>query len=251
LAGLVYPYFLFHAFRDEIFIYRQRLTGFRFQGKVFDRSGIGLLVGAIAAVLFAQVPARGTLGRLEIFLALCAISALLTAVTYLVWPRFAVPVRSGLRYASGALLLFAALVTTLKLLRMQGVIVPSFLGFMVVFHYFSWYVFSFEKIGAQPPVPAPPQAAGSPGLLGLLRERRGFLKTVVLMNLLSFAGAGGYYLLHLSRAMAIIFDLKFFMYVLVFHVTTSFVPKSSRNIVRSQVNPVSDAAPKELVTAGF
>jgi hypothetical protein len=226
LSGIVYPYFIFHAFRDEIAIYRQRLNGFRFQSKVFDRSGLGLLLGATLAILFGQLPARGANGRLQVFLGLCLLSGLLIGWTYLGWPRRWERSRAGFRYASWALLSFALLVTAMKWLRMHGVISPSFLGFLVVFHYFSWYVFSFQKMRAAPPANAMTlQATGFAEWLQPLRERSGFLKAVVVMNAISLAGAYAYYIAHLSPAMRIAFDLKFFMYVLVFHVTTSFLPR--------------------------
>lgn len=82
LAGIVYRYFIFHAFRDEIFIFHQRLTGFRFAGPVFDGNGIALLICTVAAVLFGQIPAPGAAGRLHVFLGQCFLAGFLISLTY-------------------------------------------------------------------------------------------------------------------------------------------------------------------------
>jgi hypothetical protein len=53
LTGLIYVYFMFHAFRDEIFIYRQHQSGFRSSGPIFDRSG-RILLGITAIVALSS-----------------------------------------------------------------------------------------------------------------------------------------------------------------------------------------------------
>src|SRR5262249_2272643 len=48
MPTVIYLYFVFHAFRDEIAIYRQRSTGHLFRGRVFDGAGLGLLAAVVA-----------------------------------------------------------------------------------------------------------------------------------------------------------------------------------------------------------
>jgi hypothetical protein len=227
LTTIIYLYFTFHAFRDEIFIYHQRRTGYRYFEQVFDRNGLGILLGAAAVALIGQLPVHGPNGKLQLYLGLCALAGLLGGVAWLFWPKQWVRGRLGLRYAFLALLLFAGAAAVIKGLRMHGLSSPSFFAFLVVFHYFSWYVFSLERASARP-APIARQAVGLKAFLQFLRTVPGFLKAVVVMNVFFMGCAYAYYILHLSPALKVPFDFKFFTYLLVFHVTTSFVPKISR-----------------------
>jgi hypothetical protein len=68
------------------------------------------------------------------------------------------------------------------------------------------------------------------------------------MNVLSFAGAWSYQILHASTKLSYGFDLKYFLYFLVLHVTTSFIPRNSRRPENSKSNETfgaADAMPAE------
>jgi len=175
----------------------------------------------------------------SLYLGLCAVAGLLSGMAGLFWPKQWVRGRSGLRYAFLALLLFAGAATAIKVLRMHGLNSPSLFAFLVVFHYFSWYVFSLERAGASPTAQVVQHAAGLSAFLQLLRTVPGFLKAVVVMNVFFIGCAYAYYILRLSPALRVPFDFKFFIYLLVFHLTTSFVPKISRGV--TQLKPLKAA----------
>lgn len=106
---------------------------------------------------------------------------------------------------------------------------PLIFQFVVVFHYWSWYVFSFDKLRALPPS-KPILSRGQSGgwydrALGLLRPQRNFWLTVIILNLVSAAGVFWYYKLGGPLALRFAFDYNYFLYFLVFHVTFSFSPK--------------------------
>ncbi len=106
---------------------------------------------------------------------------------------------------------------------------PLIFQFVVVFHYWSWYVFSFDKLRALPqPKPIPPRtlAVGRyDRALARLRPARNFWLTVIMLNLISAAGVFWYYKLGGPLALRFGFDYNYFLYFLVFHVTFSFSPK--------------------------
>jgi hypothetical protein len=230
ITTLIYLYFVFHAFRDEIFIYHQRRTGHRFRGAVFDASGKALLVAAVVMAGASQFLVKIPAYRLQVNVGLCAAALALTLLTFLRRPRNLFQQTPGLSYALPAYLMLALALTAMQWMRTHNYAAPLFFVFLVVFHYWSWYVFSLEKIALRPAPRAPqPVKTGLDGLLARISTRRGFLTAVVLLNLISFAGAYAYYVMHLSADLAAplryAFDLKYFLYILVFHVTTSFVPK--------------------------
>lgn len=106
---------------------------------------------------------------------------------------------------------------------------PLIFQFVVVFHYWSWYVFSFDKLRTLPqskPIPPPSPSVGwYDRALALLRPARNFWLTVIMLNLLSAAGVFWYYKLGGPLALRFAFDYNYFLYFLVFHVTFSFSPK--------------------------
>ena len=109
---------------------------------------------------------------------------------------------------------------------------PLIFQFVVVFHYWSWYVFSFDKLHALPPLKSIPSRgqAGSwyDHALGLMRPQRNFWLVVIIANLISAAGVFWYYKLGGPLALRFAFDYNYFLYFLVFHVTFSFSPKPAR-----------------------
>ena len=122
--------------------------------------------------------------------------------------------------------------TILKSSNNAGYHFPLIFQFVVVFHYWSWYVFSFDKLRALPPS-KPILSRGQPGgwydrALGLLRPQRNFWLAVVILNLISAAGVFWYYKLGGPLALRFAFDYNYFLYFLVFHVTFSFSPKPTR-----------------------
>jgi hypothetical protein len=230
ITTVIYLYFVFHAFRDEIFIYHQRRTGHRFRGEVFDARGKALLVAAVVLSAASQFLVKIPAYRLQVNYGLCAAALVLTLLTFLRTPQKLFAQTPGLSYALPAYLMLALALTAMQWMRTHNYAAPLFFVFLVVFHYWSWYVFSLEKIALRPAPRAPqPVKTGLDRLLARISTRRGFLTAVVVLNLVSFAGAYAYNVMHLSAHLATplryAFDLKYFLYILVFHVTTSFVPK--------------------------
>lgn len=123
------------------------------------------------------------------------------------------------------LLLFAKL--GLQVSRYYLLVAPLFFSFLVVFHYFSWYVFSLDTIRASG---APRMAAngGVEGLLSRMSDRAGFLKTVIVLNVVSLAGVLAWASYPGVRMLDYAFSLDYFLYFLVFHVTMSFAPRTLR-----------------------
>jgi len=107
---------------------------------------------------------------------------------------------------------------------------PLIFQFVVVFHYWSWYVFSFDKLRATSnTTPAPPSIVMSAydRLLLRLRNISTFTVLVVGLNLLSAAGVLWYSKLNGPAPLRYVFDYSYFLYFLVFHVTLSFAPKQT------------------------
>lgn len=123
--------------------------------------------------------------------------------------------------------IFVALQTTVKTLNRTGYAAPMLFQFVVVFHYFSWYVFSIDKLrSARPPAPAGFQHQSFyDQTLARLRDRRQFVTAVVALNLIAAAGSLWYYQLDGPAVLRYGFDYNYFLYTLVFHVTFSFNPK--------------------------
>ncbi|MBA3442048.1 MAG: hypothetical protein H0T92_19485 [Pyrinomonadaceae bacterium] len=123
--------------------------------------------------------------------------------------------------------IFMVLQTTVKTANRIGYTAPMLFQFVVVFHYFSWYVFSLDKLRtAAPPVPTNSQHKSFyDQMLACLRNRRQFVAAVVALNLTAAAGSLWYYQLNSPAAMRYGFDYNYFLYILVFHVTFSFNPK--------------------------
>ena len=96
---------------------------------------------------------------------------------------------------------------------------------MVVFHYWSWYVFSFDKLRTNPSRPASRAGGFYDRLLNYLRQAPYFTATVIGLNLISAAGVLWYYKLNGPALLRFAFDYNYFLYFLVLHVTFSFSPK--------------------------
>jgi hypothetical protein len=97
-----------------------------------------------------------------------------------------------------------------------------------VFHYWSWYVFSFDKVRASPaPVNLQPPKSLYDKLLSYLRDKRYFTLTVIGLNLISAAGVLWYYEMSGGGGLRYVFEYNYFLYFLVFHVTFSFRPRLS------------------------
>ena len=107
-------------------------------------------------------------------------------------------------------------------------LLPMMFQVVVVFHYLSWYVFSFDKLGALAKSGAAVRPAKSyyDRLLGLLGQTRNFAILIVALNLVSLDGSVWYYQGHAPAVLRYGFDYSYFLYILVFHVTFSFSPKT-------------------------
>jgi len=228
ITSLIYLYFVFHAIRDEIYIYRQRGSGFRFRGRIFDRNGRAVFIaGAIIALVGQSMPRDPELQIKWYYLQL-SIAAVLAVLALVKRPRRLFEKWPALRNTLPIFLFVIAAMTAMKDLRLNDLPAPVFFAFLVVFHYFSWYVFSLEKMAMS----ADEDQTRDDGfsLMKWIQTRRGFLTTIVVMNILSFAGAWSYRIMEVSPKLAYGFELRYFLYFLVLHVTTSFVPRSLTRI---------------------
>jgi hypothetical protein len=226
ITTLIYLYFVFHAFRDEIFIYHARRTGYRFRSGVLDGGGRALFIAAAVMAIFSHFLPRNSVLQLEWYSAQCVLGAFLSGLAILGWPRRLFADRPGLRYAVPAFFLMMVAMTSMKFMRVQGWNAPLFFTFLVVFHYFSWYVFSLQKMAARN-MESRSRGGGFRSFFSWISTRRGFLTAVLALNVLSFLGAWSYQVLGRFGSLGYAFDLKYFLYFLVLHVTTSFVPRDS------------------------
>jgi hypothetical protein len=149
------------------------------------------------------------------------------------------------------LFLAAAFAVSQKLIRTgsnTGIDFPIMFQLIVVFHYWSWYVFSFERLRAMPPAERVQPSEVSEGaglyerLLGYLRSLPHFTALVVVLNLLSLAGVLWYSKLHGPAWLRYFFDYSYFLYFLVFHVTFSFAPKQPPNKISPGLQPAKTGA---------
>jgi hypothetical protein len=122
---------------------------------------------------------------------------------------------------------FAGTQMILKSSSNAGYPFPLIFQFVVVFHYWSWYVFSFDKQRAlkSASVTLPVSARRYDQMLAWLRRAPNFTATVVLLNLISGLVVFWYYKLGGPMTLRLGFDYSYFLYFLVFHVTFSFNPR--------------------------
>lgn len=121
--------------------------------------------------------------------------------------------------------LFLAAKLTLEVGRYYLFVAPLFFSFLVVFHYFSWYVFSLEKIGGGTGGGQTTSDGWIRWLARRMRTRSGFVRAVLGLNALSLAGVVAYQTMPDAGFLKYAFDLDYFLYFLVFHVTMSFAPR--------------------------
>lgn len=157
---------------------------------------------------------------------LLLITLLFAVLLWRAWPRLWENRQFWLYLAIFAVSLFV-LQTFLKTASRAGYAVPMIFQFVVVFHYFSWYVFSFDKLRAlrSVSVKAPQADNFYDRLLARLRRAPGFAAIVVVLTTLSAAGVIWYYQFNAPTGLRYVFDYNYFLYFLVFHVTFSFNPK--------------------------
>lgn len=160
-----------------------------------DRIRVALMLILAASVLWKLIPGPGKSWQLWIYLAVLA----------------------------GA---FAGTQTILKSSNNAGYPFPLIFQFAVVFHYWSWYVFSFDKLRAKPPLPARQGVSLRPydKVLAYLGSKPHFTAIVIILNLVSAVGVLWYYRLGGPTALRYFLDYNYFLYFLVFHVTFSFRP---------------------------
>ena len=117
--------------------------------------------------------------------------------------------------------------TILKSANNAGYPFPLIFQFVVVFHYWSWYVFSFDKLRTMKTAPPPAKANFNryDQALARLRSLPNFAAFVMLLTLLSALGVLSYYKFNGPAALRFAFDYNYFLYFLVFHVTFSFHPR--------------------------
>jgi len=160
-----------------------------------NRLRVALMLVLSALVIWRLIPRRGKGWQLWIYLAVLA----------------------------GA---FAASQTILRSSNNAGYAFPLIFQFAVVFHYWSWYVFSFDKLGikSRPPL----SSATSPRLydrmLSYLGSKPHFTTIVIVMNVISVLFVLWYYRFGAPSGLRYFLDYNYFLYFLVFHVTFSFRP---------------------------
>lgn len=160
-----------------------------------DRVRVALMFILTAIVIWRLIPRRGKGWQLWIYLAVLA----------------------------GA---FAVTQTILKTSNNAGYAFPLIFQFAVVFHYWSWYVFSFDKLRTNPRAPAHAEAKLPlyDRMLSYLGSKRHFTLVVIALNLISIAAVLWYYSTLTQTPLRFLFDYNYFLYFLVFHVTFSFRP---------------------------
>jgi hypothetical protein len=130
----------------------------------------------------------------------------------------------------------------------RGYEFPIMFQLVVIFHYWSWYVFSFNKLralssgpGNVPTVKTISPASRYDRMIGLLRDRGPFVALVVTLNLISAAGVLWYSKFHGPAALRYVFDYSYFLYFLVFHVTFSFAPRQPPSKTKVRLPAISAA----------
>jgi hypothetical protein len=166
-----------------------------------DRVRFALMLILTAIVLWRLFPRRGKSWQLWIYLAVLA----------------------------GA---FASTQTILKSSNNAGYAFPLIFQFAVVFHYWSWYVFSFDKLRAKSQLPgrAKTNLRRYDKMLAYLGSKPHFTAIVIGLNLISTAGVLWYYRLGGPGSLRYFLDYNYFLYFLVFHVTFSFRPSLRRMV---------------------
>ncbi|MEJ7618835.1 MAG: hypothetical protein WKF30_18095 [Pyrinomonadaceae bacterium] len=158
------------------------------------------------------------------FLLICALGFL---VLWRLVPQLKVN-RELWSYLAVFVLLFAILQAGLKASARAGYVVPMIFQFVVVFHYWSWYVFSFKKTRRAVAAAPPGGASLYDRMLARLRHRRSFLTAVITLNAAS--GLCAFYFYQATAAsspLRFFLDYHYFLYILVLHVTFSFAPRGA------------------------
>jgi hypothetical protein len=108
-----------------------------------------------------------------------------------------------------------------------GYVVPMLFQLIVVFHYFSWYVFSYSKFSAlkKNESQRPQRMNIYDRFLWNLRDRTYFTFAIILLNVVSFAGVFWFYSGRAPEMLGYLFNYNYFIYFLVLHVTFSFNPE--------------------------
>ncbi|HEX8920627.1 MAG TPA: hypothetical protein VF766_04070 [Pyrinomonadaceae bacterium] len=142
--------------------------------------------------------------------------------------------------------IFAVLQKVIRAGNGTGYEFPIMFQLVVVFHYWSWYVFSFDKLNAMSGsvTPNTPSTATTvyDRMLGQLRSLSRFTALVIALNLISLAGVLWYSQLHGPAALRYVFDYNYFLYFLVFHVTFSFGPKNAPRATKARTPAMSTTA---------
>jgi hypothetical protein len=129
-------------------------------------------------------------------------------------------------YLAVLALAFGGTQTILKSSNNAGYAFPLIFQFAVVFHYWSWYVFSFDKLHSSDRQPVTERTTtGYDRLLSLLANKKHFTAIVIALNVISAVFVLWYYRLGGPSPLRYFFDYNYFLYFLVFHVTFSFRPQ--------------------------
>jgi hypothetical protein len=142
--------------------------------------------------------------------------------------------------------IFAVLQKVIRTGNGTGYEFPIMFQLVVVFHYWSWYVFSFDKLnalsGSVRPDTLPTAKTVYDRMLGQLRSLSRFTALVIALNLISIAGVLWYSQLRGPATLRYVFDYNYFLYFLVFHVTFSFGPRNAPRATKARTPAVSTAS---------
>ena len=166
---------------------------------MFDRVRMTLMLILIALVIWRLIPRRGKSWQLWVYLAVMAGT-------------------------------FFGIQTILKSSNNAGYAFPLIFQFAVVFHYWSWYVFSFDKlrVHSREPVQRAAHLRFYDRMLSYLGSKPHFTAAVIGLNVISVLFVLSYYQWGGPSVLRYFFDYNYFLYFLVFHVTFSFRPTLRR-----------------------
>ena len=156
--------------------------------------------------------------------------AVLAFVVWIVAPRWR-EYGSFWLYVLFLIAMFAGLQKLIRWGDAAQLVMPIMFQVVVVFHYWSWYVFSIDKLAANAQVSRPAAVDSKPfydRVMGWFGSLPKFIGLVLVLNLISTLIAVWYGKLHGPPELRFAFDYSYFLYFLVLHVTLSFAPKRAQ-----------------------
>lgn len=132
--------------------------------------------------------------------------------------------------------IFAGLQRVLRIGEAHGFLTPVMFQLVVVFHYWSWYVFSIDKLRATSRTSdfnrgqSEREQSIYDRMIGWFGSLSRFIGLVIALNLICAAGVLWYAKLHGPAPLRFVFDYSYFLYFLVLHVTFSLAPRRKKPV---------------------